>query len=136
MKFTSLLSAVMVFGLSAVNAEREEAVLRRLILPSVSPPDYRFAVYLEHIGYRYDIILRTKDRHFGEFFTEESRGIVEYDPPPIGEVEAVINDNYANGSDEKTFRIDLEGPGAEFHFEGTSVIRESIDNLTAHGQIF
>ena len=134
MKFTSLFSAVLVFSLSAVNAESEPAVLQFFPAPRIFPPEYRIHANLLLSHTSHEIILRTKKPNWIASYPEETRGVVEYSARPTGKLAAVINDNDATGGG-KTFRIDLTSPGGKFHYEGTSVTDERIDGLEADGYI-
>ncbi|CEG66272.1 hypothetical protein RMATCC62417_02882 [Rhizopus microsporus] len=134
MKFTSLLSAVLVFTLSAANAEKEPAVLQFLPAPRVFPPEYRIRADLLLSRTTHEIILRTKEPNWIATYPERTRGVVDYNGLPQGRYNAIINDNDVKSGD-KTFRIDLTRPGAEFHYEGTSVTDESIDDLPADGYV-
>ncbi|KAF7724835.1 hypothetical protein EC973_000720 [Apophysomyces ossiformis] len=134
MKFTSLLSAVLIFALSAANAEKEPAILQFMPAPRIFPPEYRIRADLLISRTSHEIILRTKEPNWVASYPERTRGVVDYSQRPQGRYDAVINDNDAKGGD-KTFRIDLTRPGAEFHYEGTSVTDESIDNLPADGYV-
>ncbi|KAG1212653.1 hypothetical protein G6F69_003507 [Rhizopus microsporus] len=134
MKFTSLLSAVLVFTLSAANAEKEPAILQFFPAPRVFPPEYRIHANLLLSRTSHEIILRTKEPNWLAGYPERTRGVVDYERLPQGRYTAVINDNDANGKG-KTLRIDLIRPGEEFHYEGTSVTDESIDDLPADGYV-
>ncbi|KAI7876020.1 hypothetical protein K492DRAFT_182105 [Lichtheimia hyalospora FSU 10163] len=134
MKFTSLFSAVLVFALSAVNAEREPAVLQFMPVPRIFPPEYRIRADLLLSRTSHEIILRTKEPNWIASYPEGTRGTVEYTQLPAGKYAAVINDNYDNSGD-KTFRINFSRPGATFSFEGSSVTDESLNDLKADGFI-
>ena len=134
MKFTSLFSAVLVFALSAVNAESEPAVLQVLSTSDDAPPEYRINATMSSSLTSFEMLLSTKEPNGIPFFTETTSGVAEYNELPIGKFDAIINDNNATGYG-KTFRIDLSRPGVEFHYEGTSVTDESIDNLLADANI-
>ncbi|KAI7885192.1 hypothetical protein K492DRAFT_191278 [Lichtheimia hyalospora FSU 10163] len=134
MKFTSLVSAVLVIALSAVNAEKEPAVLQFLPAPHIFPPIYIIRADLRSSRTSHQIALYTKGRNWIASYPEKSRGVVEYNELPTGRFAAIINDNDAKGGD-KTFRIDFSRPGAEFHYEGTSVTEEWIEGLSADAQV-
>lgn len=108
MKFASLLSAVLVFALSAVNVEKEEA--RLLFLPSphrIFPPRYIIRADLFSSGTSYEIVLDTKVPNWVTEYPERSNGVIEYNTLHNGYYNALINDNdYKDGT--KTFRLDLE----------------------------
>ncbi|KAJ8659927.1 hypothetical protein O0I10_004520 [Lichtheimia ornata] len=134
MKFISLLSAVLVFVLSAANAEKEVATLEFLPAPRIFPPLYRIRADFSKSRTSHEITLITKERNWLASFPERSSGEVEYDQLPSGQYSAIINDNDAKGGD-KTFRIDLTRPGAEFHYEGTSVADEAVEGLQADAHV-
>ncbi|KAF7728457.1 hypothetical protein EC973_006137 [Apophysomyces ossiformis] len=134
MKFASLLSAVLVFALSAANAEKEPAKLRFLPAPRVFPPEYRLRADLAFSRTSHEIILRTKEPNWIASYPDLTRGEVNYNQLPLGRYDAIINDNDAQGNG-KTFRIDLVRPGGEFHYVGTSVTDESINDLPADGYV-
>ncbi|KAF7723752.1 hypothetical protein EC973_001728, partial [Apophysomyces ossiformis] len=119
MKFASVLSAVLVFALSAANAETERANI--LFLPAVRmfPPMYRLRIDLVSSKTTYELTLKTKEPNWVASYPDRSRGVVEYSEVPVGRSNAVINDNDLKGGD-KTFMIDLYKYGKVFHYEGTS----------------
>ncbi|CEI86864.1 hypothetical protein RMCBS344292_01290 [Rhizopus microsporus] len=61
-----------------------------------------------------------------------TRGMIDYKKLPNGRYDAVINDNDIKGG-EKTLRIDFTRSGEEFHYEGSSVNDEWIENMPATG---
>ncbi|CAO3697768.1 hypothetical protein G6F70_008995 [Rhizopus microsporus] len=134
MKFTSLLSVVLIFTLSAANAEREQAVLQFLPAPRIFPPWY--IIHANFLSSRTScrIQLRTKEPNWVAEPFQTTQGVVDYVMFQNGRYDAVINDNDAKGG-EKTFRIDLTGSGGEFHYEGSSVTDEWIENLQADGDV-
>ncbi|KAI7884566.1 hypothetical protein K492DRAFT_234719 [Lichtheimia hyalospora FSU 10163] len=132
MKFTSLLSAVLVFALSAVNAKKEPAVIQFRPAPRTSPPSYVIQIDLLSSHILQEIMLRTKAPNYLADVPERSHGVVDYSELPDGVFDVIINDNDANGV-EKTFRIDIGGPEVKFHYEGTSVTDEQIKELQADG---
>ncbi|KAI7878093.1 hypothetical protein K492DRAFT_197143 [Lichtheimia hyalospora FSU 10163] len=134
MKFTSFFSAALVFALSAVNAKQEPAVLHLLPTSHEFPQEYVVRINLLSSETSREIILRTKEPNWITPGPVGSHGIVNYNQLPNGPFGAVINDNYANGG-RKAFRIDLTRPGEEFHYEGTSVTDEFIENLPADGYV-
>ncbi|KAJ8659926.1 hypothetical protein O0I10_004519 [Lichtheimia ornata] len=134
MKFISLLSIVLVFALSAAYAEKEPAILQFFPAPRVFPPEYRIHANFLLSRTSHEIILRTKEPNWLASYPQKTRGVVEYDELPKGQYRAIINDNDAKTGD-KTFRIDLVRPGAEFHYEGTSVADEDIEDLPADGYV-
>ncbi|CDS12918.1 hypothetical protein LRAMOSA05102 [Lichtheimia ramosa] len=134
MKFTSLLSAVLVFAISTANAEREPAILQFFPAPRIFPPEYRIHANLLKSQTSHEIILRTKEPNWIASYPERTRGVVDYTQLPQGRYNAIINDNNAKGGD-KTFRIDLVRPGGEFHYEGSSVADEDIEDLPADGYV-
>ncbi|KAJ8659924.1 hypothetical protein O0I10_004517 [Lichtheimia ornata] len=132
MKFISLLSIVLVSVLSAAYAEKEPAVLQFLPAPRIFPPEYRIRADFLNSRTSHEFILRTKEPNWLASYPERSRGVVDYSELPKGRYNAIINDNDAKGGD-KVLRIDLTRPGAEFHYEGTSVTDEPVDDLPADG---
>ncbi|KAI7885208.1 hypothetical protein K492DRAFT_172532 [Lichtheimia hyalospora FSU 10163] len=81
----------------------------------------------------HEIMLHTKEPNWIASYPERSRGVVDYDQLPTGQSAAIINDNDANG--DKSFRIDLARDGVVYHFEGSSVTDEPIDNLRADARV-
>ncbi|KAJ8659925.1 hypothetical protein O0I10_004518 [Lichtheimia ornata] len=134
MKFISLLSIVSVFVLSAINAEKEPAVLQFFPAPRIFPPEYRIHANLLVSRTSHEIILRTKEPNWLASYPEKTRGVVEYDKLPQGQYSAIINDNDAKGGD-KTFRIELTRPESVFHYEGTSVTDEAVEGLQADAYV-
>ncbi|KAL4213498.1 hypothetical protein AB4K20DRAFT_1844428 [Rhizopus microsporus] len=134
MKFTSFLSAVLVFTIFTANAENEPAVLQFLPAPRIFPPIYRIRADLLLSRTSHEIILRTREPNWIATYPERTRGVVDYNKLSNGRYEAVINDNYAKGG-YKTFRIDLIRPGVELHYEGSSVTDELIEDLPADGDV-
>ncbi|CDS07101.1 hypothetical protein LRAMOSA09624 [Lichtheimia ramosa] len=134
MKFTSLLSVVLVFAISAANAEKELATLQFIPASEPSPPEYRLRVDLHSSDTSHEIILRTEGQTWLTTSPQTSRGVVDNNNNGLskGRFNAVINDNDAKGNGKK-LTIDLVGSGGEFHYEGTSVTEESIDYLSAEG---
>ncbi|CDS07121.1 hypothetical protein LRAMOSA09644 [Lichtheimia ramosa] len=135
MKFTSLLSVVLVFAISAANAEKEPAILQFYPAPRIFPPEYRIHANLLLSRTSHEIILRTKEPNWLASYPEKTHGVVDYDKLPQGQYKAVINDNDNSKSGEKFFRIDLTRPGGEFHYQGTSVTDEVIEDLPADGSV-
>ena len=134
MKFTSLFSAVLVFALSAVNAEKEPAILQFMPAPRIFPPMYIIRADLPLSGTSHEIVLYTRESSWIASYPEKSHGEVEYSALPTGEYAALINDNDGNNGD-KTFRIDLTRPGGEFHYAGTSVTERWIENVQADARV-
>ncbi|CDH58492.1 predicted protein [Lichtheimia corymbifera JMRC:FSU:9682] len=131
MKFTTLIFAVLVLAISAANAVKEQAVLEFLpASPEEFSLEYKIRVSLLWSGTSYEIALYTQVPTLIASYPTTSTGMVEFDEPPNGPYNAVINDN-ATGGSRKTFRLDLTGPGADFYFKGESVTNEWIDDLSA-----
>lgn len=134
MKFTTLLSAVLVFTISAVNAVREEARLLFLPAPRIFPPMYRIRADLSSSRISYEIVMNTREPNWLAGYPTTSKGVIEFNELPDGRCHALINDNNSKGGD-KTFTFDLERSGVKFHYEGTSVTDEQIEDLPADGYV-
>lgn len=135
MKFTTLIFAVLVLAISAVNAVREQAVLEFLpAAPEDSSQEYKIRVSLLWSDTSYEITLYTQEPTLIASYPTTSSGVVEFGESPDGPYEAVINDNIISGT-RKTFRIDLARPGGAFHFKGESVTDEWIDDLSADAYV-
>ncbi|RCH95177.1 hypothetical protein CU097_013649 [Rhizopus azygosporus] len=130
MKFTSLL----VFTLSSANAEKEPTVLQFLPVPHIFPPMYRIRAELLSSRTSHEIVLRTDSPDLFAYYSQRTRGVVNYEKLPNGQYNVVINDNDAKGGDEP-FRIDLIRSGEEFHYEGTSVTYKWIDDVKGYGNV-
>ncbi|KAJ8655467.1 hypothetical protein O0I10_008753 [Lichtheimia ornata] len=136
MKFTTLLSAILVFAISAANADREQAQLQFLQAPHAFPPMYKIRIDLPSSGKSFEIILYSYEPTQFARYAKKSIGEVYYDNPPHHFFNAIINDDY-NEDGDKIFRMDLTGSEGEFHFhyEGTSVTDGPVENLQGEGHI-
>lgn len=135
MKFTTLISAVLVFAISAAHAAYEPAVLEFLQAAHVFPPEYRIHVNLINRGTSHEIFLNTKQPNSIASYPQKSRGMIEYTDLPKGEYDAVINDNDSKDG-VKSFRLELTRPGAKLYFKGDSLTGEPIHNMQADGYVF
>lgn len=133
MKFIALLTAILVFAISAANAAKEGVTLKFSRIDGIYPPLYQIRTKVADTTY--DIMLQTFELNGLPRGTRFSDGTIEYDNNAIleGTYDAVINNNDAKNGD-KTLRLDLVGPVA-IHYEGTSITDERIYDLKGEGTV-
>lgn len=103
--------------------------------PGSYPPEYKIKLDLRTSKTSYEIMLSTKEQNSVAGYSERSSGTVDYDKPLDGQYGATINDNTAKGTGKKKLILDLTRPGAKFHYEGTSIADEDVDNVPADGYV-